>query len=266
MNLLNLLKYQLGSSLTGQLSKFLGEDPQKVQSALDATLPAILSVFVKKATDKIGADSIMETINLGNHDGSMLNYLTGLFSGGSSTNSLMSLGDVLANKFLGNKKTILTDAISSFSGTPRTSAASLIKLCMPLVLGVIGKQVKNQNLDTTGLMNLLSTQKGHIGASIPSGFAIDKLSSQQPIINNIPNPLDKYKKSPNLMDKYKESPDPLDKYRKTAATKTTTTTPIKTKTLNETIAKKQTKKVSPTKIAAIPPVVKPVTTKKSDGP
>jgi hypothetical protein len=229
MNLLNLLKYQLGSSLTGQLSKFLGEDPQKVQSALDATLPAILSVFVKKATDKIGADSIMETINLGNHDGSMLNYLTGLFSGGSSTNSLMSLGDVLANKFLGNKKTILTDAISSFSGTPRTSAASLIKLCMPLVLGVIGKQVKNQNLDTTGLMNLLSTQKGHIGASIPSGFAIDKLSSQQPIINNIPNPLDKYKKSPNLMDKYKESPDPLDKYRKTAATKTTTTTPIKTK-------------------------------------
>ena len=257
MNLLNLLKYQLGSSLTGQLSKFLKEDPQNVQSALDATLPAILSVFVKKAADKTGADSIMDTIKLGNHDGSMLNYLTGLFSGGSSTNSLMSSGDVLANKFLGNKRTVLTEAISSFSGVQRTSAASLIKLSMPLILGVIGKQVKNQNLDITGLMNLLSSQKGHIGASIPNGFAIDKLSSQQPITRVTPEPLNRTKKTVNPLDKYKKTSDPLDKYRKTSI--------VKTKTINET-TKSPVEQVKPAKIATVPPVAKPVTTRKSDGP
>lgn len=255
MNLLNLLKYQLGSSLTGQLSAFLGEDPKKVQSALDATLPAILSVFVKKAVDKTGADSIMNTIRQGNHDGSMLNYLTGLFSGGSSTNSLMSSGDVLANQFLGNKRNVLTEAISSFSGTQRTSAASLVKLCMPLILGVIGKQVKNQNLDVTGLMNLLSSQKGHIGASIPSGFAINKLSSQQPIVRAVtPDPLAKYRKNTKH--------DPLEKYRKKATT-TTTTKPVQTKPVKA--ASKKKVEPTPVKATTVTPV-KPVSTKRNDAP
>lgn len=178
MNLLNLLKYQLGSNLTEQMSKFLGENPENVQSAMDATLPSVLSVFVKKASEKTGANDIMDTIKLGNHDGSMLNYLSGLFSGGSSTNSLMSSGDVLANRFLGNKKSVLSDAIANFSGINSDSSNSLIKMVMPLVLGVIGKQVKNQNLDTSGLMSLLSAQKGHIGAAIPSGFTIKKATNQ----------------------------------------------------------------------------------------
>lgn len=262
MNLLNLLKYQLGSNLTGQLSKFLGEDPQKVQSALDATLPAILSVFVKKAADKSGADAIMETIKRGNHDGSMLNYLTGLFSGGSSTNSLMSSGDVLANKFLGNKKTLLTEAVSSFSGTQRTSAASLVKLCMPLILGVIGKQVNNQKLDVTGLMNLLSSQKGHIGASIPSGFAINKLSSQQPIVKTTTaDPLAKYRKDTKVdpLAKYRKGTkvDPLDKYKKRATVTTTPPVVTSTKTTSD-------KKVTPP--VKTKTTIKPASTRRNDTP
>ncbi len=188
MNLLNLLKYQLGSKLTEQLGTYLGEDSSKVQSALDATLPTILSVFVRRAADRTGANDVMDTIKLGNHDGSMLNYLSGLFSGGSSTNSLMKSGEILSNKFLGNKQSLLSDAIANFSGIKRISANSLIKMAMPLVLGIIGKQVKNQNLDTSGLMSLLSAQKGHIGASIPSGFTTKNMSPSTPTPKVTPTP------------------------------------------------------------------------------
>lgn len=240
MNLLNLLKYQLGSNLTGQLSNFLKEKPELVQSALDATLPSVLSVFVRKAADKTGANDIMDTIKLGNHDGSMLNYLTGLFSGGSSTNSLMSSGDVLANKFLGNKKSVLVDAIMNYSGIKKDAAASLVKMAMPLVLGVIGKQVKNQNMDVSGLSNLLSSQKGHIGAAIPSGFAIGNYSGRP---SSITPPV---KQTPVV----KPKPRPI--LAKTKTTKTTTISNPKP-TINETIAKQ---KANNTQKAAIntPPV------------
>ncbi len=170
MNLLNLLKYHLGSSLNDQVSTFLGEEPNHIQTALDATLPSIMSVLVKKGSDLQGAEELLQTIHNQKHDGTMLNYLTGLFSGGSSTDSLLRSGERLSTKYLGNKQSLLVEAISNYSGTKRSSASSIIKMAFPLILGVIGKQVKNQNLDHSGLFNLLSSQKGHIGAAIPPQF------------------------------------------------------------------------------------------------
>lgn len=246
MNLLNLLKYQLGSNLTGQLSNFLGEKPELVQSALDATLPSILSVFVRKAADKTGGNEIMDTIKHGNHDGSMLNYLTGLFSGGSSTNSLMSSGDILANKFLGNKKSVLADAIINFSGIKKDAANSLVKIAMPLILGVIGKQVKNQNMDVNGLMNLLSSQKGHIGAAIPSGFAIGNYSSKpSPSVYNPLSSPDPVKKVTPVVKKTKVTP---------VTKKSTTISSPKKPTINETIAKQQKSPAKKIEVKTPPPV------------
>ncbi len=171
MNLINLLKYQLGSSLNDQVSLFLNEQSEKIQKALDAILPSVMSVLVRKGSEPIGAEELLQTIHNDKHDGSMLNYLSGLFSGGSSTNSLLKTGERLSTKYLGNKQSLLVEAISNYSDIKRNSASTLIKMSIPLLLGVIGKQVKNQNLDHHGLQNLLSGQKGHIGASIPSGFA-----------------------------------------------------------------------------------------------
>ncbi len=171
MNLLNLLKYQLGSSLNEQVSEFLGEQPLQIQTALDAVLPSLMSVLVRKGANEQGVSELLQTIQNERHDGSMLNYLSGLFSGGSSTDSLMRTGERLSNRFLGNKKSLMVETVSEYSGLQRNSSSSLIKMAFPLIFGVIGKQVKNQNLDEQGLSNLLSTQKGHIGASIPPGFA-----------------------------------------------------------------------------------------------
>lgn len=172
MNLLNLLKYQLGTDIAGKMANFLGEQPQKTKTAIDATLPALMSVFVKRGETETGANHIMDTIKLGNHDGNMLNHVAGLFKGSSSMNSILSSGNVLANKFLGDKKAILASSIAHFSGISSQSADTLIRVCTPLTMGIIGKQVKNQNLDAIGLKNLLSVQKGHIGAAIPAGFSI----------------------------------------------------------------------------------------------
>lgn len=171
INLLDMLKGPVGNAIAQQASGFLGESQSNTNSALSAILPSLMGTLIQKGSNQSGAASIMNMLSDGGHDGSLLNNIGGLLSGGDATNSLLSNGGGLVKMLLGNKIGGLVDLVSSFSGMGKSSTSSLISMAAPLLMGVLGKQVKSQGLNASGLMSLLAGQKSFVQAAMPAGLS-----------------------------------------------------------------------------------------------
>lgn len=171
MDLLNLLKGQMGSALIQEAGKFLGESESNTQKAFDSALPAILGGLASKATNTTGAEGILGMITKGGFDGSMLGNLAGLFGGGSRTNTLMSTGVGLISSLFGSRVGAVANLISSVAGIGNKSSNNLLGMLMPVVLSMLGKARKDNNLDAGGIANLLLGQKGALKNAAPAGLA-----------------------------------------------------------------------------------------------
>jgi len=170
INLLEMLSSQLGGSQYSQIGKFLGADESVTKKAMGAALPTILGSLINNGSSSSGAAGIMNMLNKGNFDGSMLDNLGGLFGGGNATSSLMNSGSSVLNSLLGNKLGGVVDMISSFTGMKKNNSSSLMSMAAPLVMSMLGRYVKNKALDASGLSSFLGTQKKHVASALPAGM------------------------------------------------------------------------------------------------
>jgi OOP family OmpA-OmpF porin len=170
INLMDLLKSQLGGQVVEQASKFLGEESSATQSAMSGILPTLMGGLIGKTSTTEGANSIFNLIKSGNHDGGILNNLTGLFSNGAQNQGIMNVGTSLLSSIFGNKVGNIVDMITSFSGMKKSSSSSLLSMAAPLVMGLLGKQVKDNGLNASGLASLLGGQKNYVKDAMPAGL------------------------------------------------------------------------------------------------
>lgn len=170
INLLDLIGKQLTSNTTSSIASFLGESQSATRSGIEAILPTILGGLVSNGSTKSGAEGLLDMINKGNHDGSIFDNLSGILSGGSSTSSLTKIGGSVLSSIFGNKQNSILDKIISITGLGRNSSSSLMSMLAPMVIGMIGKQVKKSNLGVSGLMDLLLGQKSFLKSALPSGM------------------------------------------------------------------------------------------------
>lgn len=169
-NLLETLQSQAGSELVTQASKFLGETESNTSKAVGSIFPALLGSLAGKATTESGSRGVLDFIKANNIDGSILNNIDGLFSGGQSTDSVMTSGGSVLKFLVGDKLGSIVDVISNISGVKTGASSSLLKMAAPVLMGFIGKYVKERALDATGLKNLLFSQRDSIAKSIPSAL------------------------------------------------------------------------------------------------
>ncbi len=172
VNLLGLLQDQLGNVLVDQASSFLGENASGVSKAVSGILPGLLGSLVSKGSTQSGAAGILDMIAKGGHDGSALSNLSGLFSGGSSTTSLLKTGSQLIGGLMNDQQSnSMIDMISGFAGIKKSSSSSLMSMLAPMLLGVLGKQVKSRDMNASSLMNFLGSQAEHASSAMPSELA-----------------------------------------------------------------------------------------------
>lgn len=169
MNLIDMLKDQVGDQLIGHASKFLGESQTTTGSALGSILPTLMGTLIDKGGNEKGAAGIMDLIK--GTDAGILDNIGGLFGGGaSSVNNLLGGGSSIVSALLGDKVGKVVDIISSVSGMKSGNTSSLLKMAAPFLMSFIGKQVKSKGLDIGGLMGLLSGQKDSVKSALPSGM------------------------------------------------------------------------------------------------
>jgi len=94
-------------------------------------------------------------------------------------------GSSILNSLLGSKLGGVSDFIASHCGIKSSSAASILGMAAPLVMGTLGKHAASQGLGAAGLGQLLNSQAEHLKDAIPSGLAntlgIGNLLSGTPI-------------------------------------------------------------------------------------
>jgi len=170
MNLLGLVKDQLSSAVIGNAAKMIGGSSNATEKALNGIMPTLLGGMMKKSSTQSGSSELFNMIKDGNYDGSILNNMTDLFSGGEATRRATTAGDSILSGLFRNGLGSIVGKIASFAGLQRSGASSLMSIAAPILMSVVGKQVKSQGLNASGLASLLSSQKDHVKAALPSGM------------------------------------------------------------------------------------------------
>jgi len=170
INILEMLKSQLSGQIAGQLGRQFGESEQATKSGIEALVPTILGGLLKQVSAPGGADKLDSALKDGGYDGGLLDNLSGMLSGGGA-DSLTSKGGGLISMLMGDKSAVIAPILAKLTGMKASSITSLLAILAPLVMSFLGKQKKTMGLDSSGLANLLMSQKDSIGAALPAGIS-----------------------------------------------------------------------------------------------
>ena len=172
INILDLFKNQIVGELAKSASGFLGESESSTKSVLESVAPAILGSLIQKGSTKSGASSILDMLQKDDFETQISGGLSELIDGGESKFSQFTdMGLPMVKMLFGDKLGSIVDWISSNKGVKPSSVSTLISMAAPFIMGLIGKQVKSQNLGLSGLMSLLGGQGSFVKSLLPSGLA-----------------------------------------------------------------------------------------------
>lgn len=163
LNIIDLIKGQLGPALVSQSASQLGESESGISKAISGLLPAVVGGMANNA-----------------HKPEVLNAVTGASSsnilgdllGGSSSNSMIS---ALLSSIFGDKVGAIVNAVSTYSGISNSSSSSLLNMVAGAALGSIGKYSADNNLGAGEVKTLLEDQKGIVSSLLPAGLSMASL-------------------------------------------------------------------------------------------
>ena len=159
MDLNSIINLLQGQDLQELASK-VGGNEEEVKSGLGVALPAMLEALNKNTNTTEGAESLNKALE--DHDGSILNNVSGFLDNPQSENGLGILGHLF-----GNSTPNVAQAVSKSSGLDQNSSMQLLTMLAPLVLGLLGKEKKQNNLDANVLNNLTSMLSSNLAQSNP---------------------------------------------------------------------------------------------------
>ena len=157
MNLEALLGLLQGQDL-GNLASQVGGNEGEVKNGVMAALPAMLAALGKNAGTEKGAEELNNALE-NKHDGSILDNLSGYLS-----NPDLKDGAGILNHLFGNQTSNVANAVSQSSGLDTNGSMKMLQMLAPILMGMLGQQKKENNLDAKGLGNLTSMLASNFGS------------------------------------------------------------------------------------------------------
>ncbi|MDH3495935.1 MAG: DUF937 domain-containing protein [Gemmatimonadota bacterium] len=152
-SVLETLVGQFAGTPVQRLSQSLGTDDATAQKALGAALPLLVSALAKNASEPKGADALHRALAK-DHDGSVLNDVGGFLNQPDT-----KTGDGILRHVLGDRRQAAEAGISQASGLDARGAATLLATLAPVVMGALGRQQRQQGLDTAALAQMLQGER-----------------------------------------------------------------------------------------------------------
>ena len=155
MDILGMLKGQLGEAVISQLGNAIGGSKEQTSAGIDAALPTILGALSRGSQTEGGQNALMSFLDK-DGDGDIMDDLQGYIGGGNDTNG----GSSIIEQFLGGKKDTVNAAISQNSGLNQEASSNLMTQLAPMVMNMLGKGGKAQGggLDINSVLGLLQNQ------------------------------------------------------------------------------------------------------------
>ncbi len=171
-NLIDLLTNEFGADVLGKVASALGEPEGKAQAAIGSLAPAVIGALASKATTTQGLGDLFDLMRTSGFDGSKSAGLSSLLGSGMSLTDLVTKGAPLVASLFGSRQSGVTDWLASTAGIGSKSSSSLLGLAAPVVLNLLGGQLRkgggfNQNV----LGDLLAGQGQFLRDKAPAGLA-----------------------------------------------------------------------------------------------
>ncbi|SIQ61445.1 OmpA family protein [Chryseobacterium sp. RU37D] len=164
LNVIDLIKGQLGPALVSQAASQYGESESAISKAIGGLLPAVLGGLANNS----GNPGVLDAITNASSSGILGNLM-----GGSSNNSWIP---GLLSSIFGDKISGVVNAIATYAGISNNSSSSLLNLVTGAIVGSIGKYAADNNLDKSGISSLLSEHKGILSSLLPAGLSLASLN------------------------------------------------------------------------------------------
>ncbi|MPZ55202.1 MAG: DUF937 domain-containing protein [Rhizobiales bacterium] len=167
-NLVSLIMQSITPNMISKMASALDLDRGDAQHAVGVSVPAILASFASVASQPGGGQQLSNAVA---QQAGILDQLKNAIGGGGEKALAESGTSLLSSLLGGGALTALAGVVGRFAGIDAGASKSLLGLLGPIVAGVVGQQQRSAGLDAKGLTGLLTSQKDHIAAAMPSGFA-----------------------------------------------------------------------------------------------
>ncbi len=164
-SILDALQTRLAEEQSTQVARQLGTDRSTAQQAIQAALPALMAALASNAQRPEGASSLAAALEE-DHDGSILDDLSGFFARGDTAD-----GEGILKHALGERRPTVERAVAQNSGLDLSTVTRLLPLLAPIVMGALGKQKRESNLDIGGLVGMLVGERQRARQQAPAGLA-----------------------------------------------------------------------------------------------
>ncbi|WP_353069244.1 OmpA family protein [Tunturibacter empetritectus] len=163
----------LGPQVTGPVASQLGESTDTVQRGLQAGSAAMLAGLVAKVGQPGFLGQIFSLITNPANGPSALSGLTsnlGSLASGAASSPVANLGSQFLSSIFGSNMSSVTDSIGRSVGVSSGKAGSLLAMAAPLVLGVLGQHVRQNNLSAADLGSTLKAEAPSFQSFLPAGL------------------------------------------------------------------------------------------------
>jgi hypothetical protein len=144
---------QLSGKVLSGIGKKVGVDEKTVGTALSIGMPLLVAALAKNASKPAGAQALHKAL-ADDHDGSILNNLSGYLKDPQAANGAGILGHVL-----GSQQPVVAQGLAQNTGLSSDQVGQLLQIAAPLVMGALGSQQQQQGLDPQGLSSFLGSQQ-----------------------------------------------------------------------------------------------------------
>jgi OmpA-OmpF porin, OOP family len=190
-NLIELARNYLTPEVIQKASALVGESPAATRRALETATPAIVTGLASEGSTISGAQRLKRILDEEGGVEDTKGSLTELLRTGSGED-LVQRGTAVLGRIFGGRMSQLVEASATASGTQASSMTSLLGLAGPIVLGVLGHQVRARRLDAAGLASLLEEQKSSIPPGLASalGLGREREREREPVVTRTATPVE----------------------------------------------------------------------------
>jgi OOP family OmpA-OmpF porin len=144
------------------LQKFsteINQPIEKTRVGLKSVIPTLLMGIVNKGSTKEGAETLVRMAS---------RHTTPMNVSGDS--EILKEGNEFLSGIFGKNLPNTVSTLGTTTGINTGSISKMLMMAAPLIMGAIGSKIKNEKMNTAGLMIFLAQQKKSLMAVLPDGL------------------------------------------------------------------------------------------------
>lgn len=161
----------LATPVVSRIAQRLGESDAAVARGVQTSVASVLGGLLTKSTDVSGIHRIFDLITSRDNTGGPVDDVSSLL-GGKSAPGASVMGASLLSTLYGNRVGSVGELVARTAGFKNpASGVSLLNLAAPLVLGYLGKRVRDGSLNLASLTTQLAAERDAMLAAAPAGLS-----------------------------------------------------------------------------------------------